>query len=656
MFSGIDCFEPWSWQQGNKQQPTTCKMVLSSVRRAGGDDVFREASAGLTKSTIRMGRFFCAFALSFPMTAIFKACDREIRNKNRNEIVEERGRKKEDSIIDRRKRQSQPEISQGTGQVSRAFKRDRRSSLVKREVVKVFLLTMAGRRRWAAKLDMYRKVPVDLLEGSKQGSIISWIAIFTILLLFYKETRDYLTTRITSDLMLDRHPKRATADQEDLIRATFNITMMDLKCDYVEVDVVSVLGNNQNVTKFVKKMPIDANGVLNYFAARNIRQDDVEMALHDELVVQTLEELYESGEEAVSLDEKTLKYALNENPLVFVDFFASWCSHCQRLAPTWEVFAKVMNDATNELVEDAEDGYDENELREAEELVAPVIIAKIDCVNNHMLCTTNEIMAYPTLRLYVNGEPFENGDYRGHRTVTDLIQFLKDAEALLGKEGVLSHGNIDSALEKHLEITMEEKHWAEALERTRHHHHKAEWNPEFHPGCQISGSILLHRVPGNFYIQAYSPHHDLVPHMTNVSHEIHHLAFSPPEDQRILRHDVFPKDFSFGTHPLDGNVYVTKNLHEAYHHYIKLITTNDRFFQMLQSTQLAFYQKDEVPEAKFIIDLSPIAVRYRRDSRHWYDYMTSLMAIVGGTFTVVGFVEAGIRRAAKGVSKMKTHK
>lgn len=184
---------------------------------------------------------------------------------------------------------------------------------------------MAGRRRWVAKLDMYRKVPGDLLEGSKQGSIISWMAIFTILLLVYKETRDYWTTRIASDLMLDRRqPKKR--DYDDEIVASFNITMMDLKCEYVQVDVVSVLGNNQNVTKFVKKFPIDANGVLNYFAARNVRQNDVEVALHDELVVQTLEELHESGEEAVSLDETTLKYAQNENMLLFVDFFASWCS------------------------------------------------------------------------------------------------------------------------------------------------------------------------------------------------------------------------------------------------------------------------------------------------------------------------------------------
>jgi hypothetical protein len=139
-----------------------------------------------------------------------------------------------------------------------------------------------------------------------------------------------------------------------------------------------------------------------------------------------------------------------------------------------------MNDATNELVEDVQDGYDETELEEATELVAPVIIAKIDCVKNHLLCMQNEISAYPTLRLYLDGKLFENGDDRGHRTVMDLIQFLKEAESLLGKEGKLSMDNINLAMKNHLEVTLDQ-HCTEALERTRHHHHKPEWKLEYHP-------------------------------------------------------------------------------------------------------------------------------------------------------------------------------
>merc|ERR1712008_344993 len=81
---------------------------------------------------------------------------------------------------------------------------------------------------------------------------------------------------------------------------------------------------------------------------------------------------------------------------------------------------------------------------------------------------------------------------------------------------------------------------------------------------------------------------------------------------------------------------------EAYHHYIKLISTNGNSFQVMQSSQLISYQEDNTPEAKFIIDLSPIALSYEKKSVKWYDYITSLMAIIGGTFTVVGFLESGI--------------
>lgn len=67
-----------------------------------------------------------------------------------------------------------------------------------------------------------------------------------------------------------------------------------------------------------------------------------------------------------------------------------------------------------------------------------------------------------------------------------------------------------------------------------------------------------------------------------------------------------------------------------------------RAYQILQSSQLSLYKNDIVPEAKFTYDLSPIAVSYEKSYRAWYDYFTSVMAIVGGTFTVVGMLESGI--------------
>ena len=50
-------------------------------------------------------------------------------------------------------------------------------------------------QRWAASLDMYRKVPMDLLEGTKRGSVLSYMALIVMLTLFIFETKAYFHSR-----------------------------------------------------------------------------------------------------------------------------------------------------------------------------------------------------------------------------------------------------------------------------------------------------------------------------------------------------------------------------------------------------------------------------------------------------------------------------
>ena len=115
-----------------------------------------------------------------------------------------------------------------------------------------------------------------------------------------------------------------------------------------------------------------------------------------------------------------------------------------------------------------------------------------------------------------------------------------------------------------------------------------------------------------------------------------------------------PKDSTVSSlsHPMNGNAYVTHEFHQAHHHYIKLVSTNLYSYQVLQNSQMVHYKDDQVPEAKFILDLSPIAVTYHASKRHWYDFVTSIMAIVGGTFTVVGIVDALLRTAVTTTKKV----
>jgi hypothetical protein len=172
----------------------------------------------------------------------------------------------------------------------------------------------------------------------------------------------------------------------------------------------------------------------------------------------------------------------------------------------------------------------------------------------------------------------------------------------------------------------------------------------------LAGSLSMARVPSKFYIQAsgFAQGHDINPRMANLSHQVNHLAFRKVGGHPIK--EVVPKDFDQHIAPFDGNVYVIHQLHEAFHHHIKLVSTSSEYYHVLENSQISYYRQDQVPEAKFVLDISPIAVRYRWWHRPWYDYVTSILAIVGGTFTVVGMVEAIIRLTSRQVKRQKQSK
>ncbi|XP_065362683.1 thioredoxin domain-containing protein 5 homolog [Calliphora vicina] len=90
----------------------------------------------------------------------------------------------------------------------------------------------------------------------------------------------------------------------------------------------------------------------------------------------------------------------------FVKFYAPWCSHCQRLAPTWEQLSKTLQN---------------------EETVS---IAKIDCTVYRPICQDFEVKGYPTLLWIEDGKKIEK--YSGSRGHDELQAYVKK---MLGSDG-----------------------------------------------------------------------------------------------------------------------------------------------------------------------------------------------------------------------------
>jgi hypothetical protein len=103
------------------------------------------------------------------------------------------------------------------------------------------------------------------------------------------------------------------------IRLNFNITLLDLHCDYISVDVWDTLGTNrQNVTKNIEKWQLDEAGTRRIFSGRNRETREVVNEEHYE----TLEELHADGEQAVELNPGNFMVFLHGHEMTFIDYYA----------------------------------------------------------------------------------------------------------------------------------------------------------------------------------------------------------------------------------------------------------------------------------------------------------------------------------------------
>ncbi|KAI9917562.1 hypothetical protein PsorP6_012676 [Peronosclerospora sorghi] len=113
-----------------------------------------------------------------------------------------------------------------------------------------------------------------------------------------------------------------------------------------------------------------------------------------------------------ALSEDTFDHRTSAGVWV-IKFFAPWCSHCKKLAPTLD------------------------ELSEAEGLEdANVHVANVECTTEKSLCERFSVGSYPTLKVVADGKSY---DYIGRRDVPSMVAFATDGYKREFGDAVLSY-------------------------------------------------------------------------------------------------------------------------------------------------------------------------------------------------------------------------
>ncbi|GAQ88217.1 thioredoxin domain-containing protein 5 [Klebsormidium nitens] len=117
------------------------------------------------------------------------------------------------------------------------------------------------------------------------------------------------------------------------------------------------------------------------------------------------------GEALLKLTDADFDTKVTDGRAWFIEFYAPWCGHCKKLAPTWEELAEKLVDHEN------------------------VAIASVDCTANQAVCKKADIKGYPTLVVYYNGDAYKT--YQGARSIEALEEYAVKTAAELNQEVVV---------------------------------------------------------------------------------------------------------------------------------------------------------------------------------------------------------------------------
>ncbi|NXV75763.1 PDIA2 isomerase, partial [Atlantisia rogersi] len=130
-------------------------------------------------------------------------------------------------------------------------------------------------------------------------------------------------------------------------------------------------------------------------------EEDGEVVAEEEEADELSDEL---GEEdgVLVLHEHNFDRALSEHRLLLVEFYAPWCRHCQRLAPAFAQAAAELRDEAS-----------------------PARLGKVDATAQGALASEFGITAYPTLKLFRDGNRTHPLAYTGRMDANGIVRWMQ---------------------------------------------------------------------------------------------------------------------------------------------------------------------------------------------------------------------------------------
>lgn len=482
------------------------------------------------------------------------------------------------------------------------------------------------------RLNFFRKVPDELQVHSSSGAFFSLCSFLVMGFLILSHYQSYRRASTRSIVTLDSH-------QEDRLRINFNVTLTAIPCRYASVDLSDHMGLKlTNITRHVRHFRV----ISSLSSNQTQRLEEVVIA-PSERALPVWGGAQRSAAEGIHystpLTTTTFSEFMQKYELVLVNYYAPWCPYSQVLHPEWERAAAQLQDHP--------------------EYAERVMMASVDCTDDNaaFLCRRAHVRAFPSMLIYIYGNTYTRFMYNGPRTAEHLLQFLDLFYRRLEPDADFAE-EIRSSLEVRRlpEAVSHDNVNAIALPRSQ-----VPLGDDVVEGCEVSGSLSVNRVPGKLEFTARATGHSFDLTGVNVSHTVNHFSFGQIRRTEHLLDGLRMIVPSF-RYPLDGLKFSASNKNITIEHFMNVVGFDhlesrvplfgivQRLYEFSASSN-QYNATNMLPAALFTFDISPLVIQIVADNMPFYKFLTSLCAVIGGVFTIIGLLDSGVFHAMNSIQK-----